>query len=217
MCSVDKTGALESIPPARARLETLVLVPSNGFGSNRRRRQRCGVALIIGLLLSLSLNLFASEPTGIQEEYESKAAWLYKLLENIDWPARGAVSQTNSYVIGVLGQSQFGPALAVLGEQTVRGRKIIIRQIQSSDECRDCQLVFICASERDRLPQLLETFKRAPILTVGEVGGFVEKGGLVNLVARGNRIRIEVNHSAARRAGLSISSQLLKEARLVES
>ena len=57
--------------------------------------------------------------------------------------------------------------------------------------------------------------KDGPVLTVGEVEGFAEQGGMVNLLAGPNRIVMEINREVANRAGLSVSSQLLKLAKLI--
>lgn len=55
------------------------------------------------------------------------------------------------------------------------------------------------------------------MLTVGEDGVFTQCGGIINFVKEDNRVRFEVNVSAAERAGLKISSRLLALARIVRS
>ncbi len=48
------------------------------------------------------------------------------------------------------------------------------------------------------------------LLTVGETPGFLEHGGIINLVEVQGRIRFEINQEAAKRAGLTVSSRLLR-------
>ena len=55
-----------------------------------------------------------------------------------------------------------------------------------------------------------------PILTVGEGARFLQQGGLISFVLEDNRVRFDVNKSAVDRAGLTVSSKLLRVARNVE-
>lgn len=54
-----------------------------------------------------------------------------------------------------------------------------------------------------------------PVLVVGEGEGFVGSGGMIGLVKREGKVRIQVGLEAARRAGLQISSRLLSVAESV--
>ena len=75
--------------------------------------------------------------------------------------------------------------------------------------------VFIGASEKSRLAKIVEDVKNRPVLTVSEVEGFVERsGGMVNLVTGPNRIIMEINREATGQAKLSLSSQLLRLAKV---
>ena len=52
-------------------------------------------------------------------------------------------------------------------------------------------------------------------VVVGDGEGFATNAGLIGLYAEGEKLKFEVNQEAAHRAGLRLSSQLLKLARLV--
>jgi hypothetical protein len=53
------------------------------------------------------------------------------------------------------------------------------------------------------------------MLSVSDVEGFGQRGGMVNLLTTGRKIRIEVNMDEARRNGFDISAKLLRLARIV--
>jgi hypothetical protein len=53
------------------------------------------------------------------------------------------------------------------------------------------------------------------VLTVGEMDGFAEHGGMINLMVANKTVQIEINQAVADQAGLQISSKLLKLAHLV--
>ena len=71
-------------------------------------------------------------------------------------------------------------------------------------------------SARKELARILEALQGQNVLTVGEDGAFTQCGGIINFVKEDNRVRFEVNVTAAERAGLKISSRLLALARIVK-
>jgi hypothetical protein len=54
------------------------------------------------------------------------------------------------------------------------------------------------------------------VLTIGETDRFAQAGGMIRLIIDEGRVRFDVNIVSAERAGLKVSSQLLKLARKVE-
>jgi hypothetical protein len=72
--------------------------------------------------------------------------------------------------------------------------------------------VFFSDSLQPTIVPLLASLERRPVLTVGEMPRFVSRGGMIQFVRQGTRIRFEINHTAARAAGLSVSSELLRVA-----
>ena len=54
-----------------------------------------------------------------------------------------------------------------------------------------------------------------PILTVSDVEGFTHRGGMINLLTSGRKIRIEINVEEAKKFGFDISAKLLKLAHIV--
>jgi hypothetical protein len=153
--------------------------------------------------------------TGTQREYELKAGVLYHIIEYVQWPAQSSPSnQPPPIQIGLLGQIPFANALEVLDGKTLQGRKIVVKQLTSGQQATDCQVVFISASEKARMNDIIAEVKNRPVLTVGEVEGFAEQGGIVNLLAGQNRITMEINRATAGESRLGISSQLLKLAKV---
>jgi hypothetical protein len=73
-------------------------------------------------------------------------------------------------------------------------------------------VLFISASEDARLKSILAALDKSSLLTVSDVADFTKRGGMIQFVMDGGRIRFEVNLAAARQAGLNLSSELLKVA-----
>jgi hypothetical protein len=150
--------------------------------------------------------------SALQREYEIKAAYLYNFIKYVDWPSYG-----DTITIGVLGGNPFGSALAPLNGKMVKGRRLVVRQLDSVRDAQRCQIIFVSSSEKPRLQEIFESLRSARVLTVGETQGFADGGGIINFIEENNKVRFEINAEAARRTGLNISSELLKLAKLVKS
>jgi len=172
--------------------------------------------------LGACLLLFALAGRGIAEsggdrEYDIKAAFLYRFCHYVDWQGENNPDSGDTVTIGILGENPFGSALDPLTFKTVKGKKVVIRQLQNVQDAGHCQVVFISASEKGRLPQILDALQHHCVLTVSEVDGFAQHGGIINLIAEGNKVRFEINPVAAEKARLNLNPQLLKVARVVKS
>ena len=143
-------------------------------------------------------------------EYEIKAAFLYKFASFIQWPAAAqgiAPAGAAPICIGVLGADRFGSSLdqVVRGKQ-VGGREFAVERFQSASQVQHCEIVFISGSEQSRMSEILTLLRGKPVLTVSEVAGFCERGGLVNLRVADSAVRFEINVTAGEHAGLHFSS-----------
>ena len=144
-------------------------------------------------------------------EYQLKAAFLYHFAQFTEWPDKAFEKPSSPLVIGVLGDNPFGQLL----EQTLRGktllqRPVVYRTIRSLDEAtNNCHILFISSSEKKRLTEICMALQNRTVLTVSEVEGFLEAGGMIDFVRQGNKIRFQINDSAAKAAGLRIRAKLL--------
>ena len=80
---------------------------------------------------------------------------------------------------------------------------------------KKCHLLFICSSEKDNLTDIIDIIKNKNILTVGETKDFLKTGGIINFLLDDNKVRFEINLSAAKKSNLIIRSQLLRLAQKV--
>jgi hypothetical protein len=160
----------------------------------------------------------AAADTGpVASEYQVKAAFIYNFTKFTDWPPGAFSSPRAPIVIGILGEDPFGQTMddLVRGE-TVRERPLVVKRLRAGNDLRSCHILFISQSEKERLPAVLSQLKGSPILSVADLAGFAEQGGMVNLLLANKTVKIEINQAAAEQAGLQISAKLLKLARLVK-
>jgi len=170
--------------------------------------------LIIGFFLCVLpfSNLYAVAPAS---EYEVKAAFLYNLARMVQWPKEQdeAMAPLNICFYGI---DSFGDATNSLKNKKVKTRSISIIKNVKLNGMGQCHILFIDKSELNRLAYILNVINGRPVLTVGDVDTFAEKGGIVNLQKIGERVNIQINLNSAKQAELIISARLLALAEIVE-
>jgi len=91
----------------------------------------------------------------------------------------------------------------------------VVHRMQDAARLRGCRVAFVSASERGRLPRILQAVRGSSVLLVGDSPGFAAAGGMIQFQTQDNRIRFSINPDAAERAGLRLSSQLLSLATII--
>jgi YfiR/HmsC-like len=177
-----------------------------------------GLALALATLISLVVSGLANSTVAASPEYQVKAVFLFNFAQFVEWPPQSFENPTAPFVIGVLGTDPFGEALegAVRGE-SIEGRTFVIERYRSVTEIRHCQILFISRSEAAHIEDVAAALAGHSILTVSDIEDSAQRGVMIRFVAESNRIRLRINADAAKAAGLSISSKLLRPAELVTS
>lgn len=176
-------------------------------------RAWCVAAAIAACTIALGRQAAHAQRSSASE-YAVKAAFLYNFAKFIEWPS-GAPS--GPIKIGILGEDPFGATLdGTVKGKTANGRSLVIRRLKRTQDARSCHIVFVSRSEKGRFAEILEAVKGAPVLTVADTERFAHRGGMLNFYLEQNRVRFEVNVTAAEQARLKISSKLLRLARIVK-
>jgi len=171
------------------------------------KRTATYLALLLGLALCGASALYGE--VGELSESQVKAAYLFNFAKFAEWPAGVFRAPGAPLVIGVVGRAGAEPFEALSGRQ-VRGRRVQVRIVQRPEEAAGCQILYIPATERARLKEILRSLPVSGVLTVSDIRNFCSQGGMIGLVTRGDRVQFEVNRGSVERSGLKLSSQMLK-------
>lgn len=167
------------------------------------------VVLAWALVGVSSLQAQQSKPTA----YEVKAAYLYNFGKFVEWPAKVTAANNDSFSICVLGEDPFGATLdATITGETIDGKNVVAKRIPRPQDAVNCRILFIGSSEDSHLKEILMSLDKTNVLTVSDIPQFTRRGGMIQFIVEANRVRFEVNLTVAERAGLTVSSQLLKVA-----
>jgi hypothetical protein len=153
--------------------------------------------------------LFAQQPKP--SEYQVKATYLYNFGRFVKWPT--PTGKSDSFAVCVLGQDPFGPILDVtLAGEALDGKPVVLRRIPRPQDAADCRILFISATEEKHLKEILTVLDEAGVLTVSDMPRFTQRGGIIQFILEGEKIRFEINLTSAESAKLVLSSELLKVA-----
>ena len=191
--------------------EFLRCIPPRARPTHGPRPGLTALALMWALLAAQGLWAQSPKPT----DYDVKAVYLYNFGRFVDWPA-SVIAKSDSFNVCVLGQDPFGPALdATLAGETIGGKSVAAKRISNPPEAVRCQIVFISSVEDSRFNKIIEALDREAVLTVSDMPQFSQRGGMIQFVLEGKKVRFEVNLTAVHHAGLTLSSELLKVATTV--
>jgi len=187
----------------------------------RRRRRRIPAATAGVLVLAMALaGTHPRAMAGDAERADSrqvKAIFLVNFLSFAEWPSDKLAPPPTRLLIAVLGDPAFAAVVSkAAAGRTVNGRPIVVQAVDTPEAAAAAHLAFVAGSQSSRLPFVLHALASAAVLTVSDTDGFAQEGVAINLYTFGNRVRIEVNSTAAARAGVHLSANLLRLARIVE-
>lgn len=175
--------------------------------SDGRAGRGRAVHIVAAFFITCSLCLQAQTRPS---EYQVKAAYLYNFGKFVNWPGDHNFSDFN---VCVLGTDPFGPTLdRIISNATINGKKVLAKRIAKPQDAAECRIVFLGSSEASRLPSDIAALNKLGVLTVSDIPDFIQRGGMIQFVLDGDRVRFEVDLTAAKEAGLSLSSELLKVA-----
>lgn len=166
------------------------------------------------LSLAVPFVLAAQQQRGRPTQYDVEAVYLFQFGKFVQWPT--APASNEPFDICIIGRDPFAETLdnTIAGE-TIGKSPLKDERIDTTDDAKRCRILFISASEDAHLDEILGRLGKSPVLTVSDVPGFLARGGMIQFVVQDNRVRFDINVATAKRAGLAVSSQLLKVAAAV--
>lgn len=167
--------------------------------------------LLTSLLLTVaSFSREAPAQLSAPSQYDVQAVYLFNFAKFVRWPA-GA--EREPLTICTVGQKEYADTLTkIVGGEHVDARPLAVRAIQRPEDATGCDILFIGATAKERLDTLLAATAGKPVLTVSDIPGFLDRGGMIQFLIIDKRVRFSVNLRPVARNGISLSSELLKVA-----
>ena len=147
-------------------------------------------------------------------EVAAKARFAVTFARFVQWPSSPVGSDAALRLCVLQRSPALASAFAAHDGAAVGSRRLSV-VLEPGANVSGCDLLFVDDSGASAAAPLLVDAAHRPILTVGAVDGFLSRGGMVELVNVDDALRFDVDLGVVRRAGLGLSSQVLKLARRV--
>ncbi|HYP09208.1 MAG TPA: YfiR family protein [Bryobacteraceae bacterium] len=168
-------------------------------------------ALAVCVLLSVVQCAARSEATMAEPELRIKAMFLFNFARFTTWPA----DVKPPFTFCVIGDDRLDRELQAVGQgRTVADLPIAVRYVPLPTQTSDCRVIYVGRAERNRTPQIVRSVAGKSVLVVSEYPDAGRQGATINFFMEDDRMRFSVNLAAAADAGVSLSSNLLRLARI---
>jgi hypothetical protein len=150
-------------------------------------------------------------------EYQVKAVFLFNFAQFVVWPAQAFGAADAPFSICIVGEDQFGAELdATVRGENVQGHPFVVRRYRDPGDIESaCHIVFIGESQLTQLEKIVKSLGGRAILTVSDIDHSAERGTMIQFASEHNRLRLRINVAAAKAAGLTISSKLLRPSQII--
>jgi hypothetical protein len=184
---------------------------------------RSSLAGVWTLLLAAGILALQVSPSGLAQtpaanEFQIEAVFLFNFTQFVIWPSTAFADANDPFVICVLGEDRFGAYL----DDTIRGEKVaersmVVKRYRRVEDIDVCHILYISKSEATKIREVLARLQGRSVLSVSDADRFGRDGGMIRFVVEHNHVRLRINLQAAKAAGLTISSKLLRVVDIVET
>ncbi len=160
------------------------------------------ITSIIGL--SLSFSTFG-------QESKYKALFIYKFLQNIDWPSDKVAE---NYTVGVFGDPEVLSQIKTLtAGRNINGKTIEV--VDFSGSMTGLNLLFLSKSNNDQFEALNKEASANSVVLVTESQGMAKRGAAINFINPGGKLKFEMNPASIAASGVTASGSIKSLAILV--
>jgi hypothetical protein len=181
----------------------------------RVRRHRWRAWVITAVVCLAPAARAAAQAQSAAIEANVKAVFLFNFAKYVTWPPIEVGERSPGDVrVCVTADDAFFTLLktAVQGED-VDGKPLVPVALDGLDAARSCQILYVGDAESADAKAWLTAVKGLQVLTVAD--GTLNDDTIISFVRDENRVRFDINRTAASRRGLNVSSKLLRLARQV--
>ena len=177
--------------------------------SEYRARLANGRAAIVLAVIVCLVVLTGTGPVHARALDDARAATIARMLRFVEWTG----TPGDALTVAVMGNPTLGAALreALAGLQP-GGRTVVVVDVPSPRSLADLHAAVVVLGAESAL--LARSLAEQGVLTVGD-GDCPDQGLMLNLRSDGTRYGFSANPAAAARAGVSLSSRLLRLAHIV--
>ena len=168
------------------------------------------------LLLFVACCLCAPAFADAVTDEDVKLALIYKISRFVTWPV-ASDEIDEPFRLCLADRSILDLARDRFAGRQIRDRDIDVQLLTEAgnDLEGQCDVLYISRVKEERAREFLDRTSGKPVLTISDEPDFAESGGMIGLSTRGGKVTIRINVGAYESSDLTVSSQLLELAELV--
>jgi hypothetical protein len=165
-------------------------------------------SLIAAVVCGGLLAMLAAVPVGAQSEETLKSQFILNFARFTTWPSAAFSSPSSPIVVGFVSAPELAEAFdRIATGKNINGRELKVKTFDSAAAVDDsCQVVVTAPGPQGRA--VAAKIKGKHVLLVGQDNGFLDAGGIINLIVDGGKISFEVNLATAKAAALELDQKL---------
>ena len=170
------------------------------------------VLFILFSVCAMALALTPKHAYSQDTPAQVKSVFLYNFTNFIAWPVA-----LNTVQVCIYGDEKITGILGFIANQMETSQiNIRVREMHTPEVHQKCNVAYIGKNKESKLKEFLASVEGENILSVSDIENFTKKGGVIGFVTRYNKIKLQINPSAAQKSSLKISSRLLQLAEIVK-
>jgi len=174
-----------------------------------RPKQKCERSFRMGLLGLVLLFVFPPISIATSIEQKIKVAYIYNFTKFITWPRHSS----HTFNICISRNNSFATLFKTLESKTALGMPIKLHKIGHFDHPKNCHIIFFDPLLNNGF---ITSVYNSGTLIVSENTTANRNEGMINFIVRNGKVKLQINNTYAKQAGLEISAKLLEIAQLVE-
>jgi hypothetical protein len=137
-----------------------------------------------------------------------KAGYVYNFVRFTEWPA--PLPPADPFVLCVIGDDAVSDALErVVKGREVAGHRMVVSRIPVSAPKASCRVLYVTGRSPGEVVQEVAGLQDSPVLTISDVVGFTDGGGMAQLFFERGQLRFNISIESVKRSHLRMSSRLL--------
>jgi len=160
----------------------------------------------IYIAIFLTFGLYCARAARLNE-YQIKVAYIYNFIKFVKWPSDNS---SDTIAIYVYKYEKFKKYIQCLDGKKVENKIVVVKDIDNIAQIMPNSLLIVGNINNDDIKYFFLSLSKKHILTISDVDSFIEVGGIVQFVTVGRKIKFKINNKSAQKAGIKISSKLLR-------
>ncbi len=158
------------------------------------------------LYIILIFSLFGTTLNAYESEDKLKAVIVGKVAKYVTWEE----NNDTTFKITVLKNQYENLFLEIYKNKKIKNKPVEIIEIKNIDNLQSTDILYIPKVNAINLQKILNKTKNKNILTISDIRGFAQRGGVLQLYFHSQKLKLKMNTDILQKEGFSVNRTLLR-------